>query len=213
MSKNTVSFEELAADLAASNHESPWHPVFVGDDRCGYDWAARVQQEDGGMFNVEFINPGGFIVYKAQAAHNNPFFNLTEALAFARDNASRVYANFPVVWVEQHAVAIIRNTDGYWGFDNWGIPGSCYAGFRWFYTEEAAREWLADYKANELEDARSFAEVLRAGDTDVYHVSWTIPGSGNIDGDDFATYEEAKACYDRMCLDSGRDAKLVMSNA
>ena len=42
-----------------------------------------------------------------------------------------------------------------------------------------------------------------------YHVSWTIPGSGNIDGDDFTTYEEAKACFDRMCLDSGRDAKLV----
>ena len=113
------------------------------------------------------------------------------------------------ITVNGKTVDIIRNADGYWGFDNYGIPGSLYAGFRWFYTEEAAEEWLADYRANELEEARACGDAFKAGDSDGYRVRWTIPGSGNFDGDDFATYEEAKACYDRMCLDSGRDAKLV----
>ena len=106
-------------------------------------------------------------------------------------------------------VEIFRNKDGYYEFDPMGIIGCLDMSRHTFASIEDAETYLANFREHELEDARMFGEALKAGEPDGYRVRWTIPGSGNIDSDEFDTLAQAHECFDTMCRDSGRDAKIV----
>ena len=82
--------EELAADLAAHQYESPWQPIATGEGREDFDFACYIIARETG-WDIMFRNPEGFEVMEAQASHMNPFNSLDEAIGYARLFARRVY--------------------------------------------------------------------------------------------------------------------------